>query len=38
MIILQVGIGTDWDLAGHGSLADETSQELFRSQEIGLGS
>ena len=36
MILFQVGPGSDWDPTGDGGLADETSQELFRGQEIGL--
>ena len=31
-----MGIGSDWDPAGNGCLADETFEELFRGQEVGV--
>merc|ERR1739848_785048 len=33
---VMVGPSSDWYSAGHGSMADEAPQELFRGQEIGL--
>ena len=32
-----VGSGADRDSPGHGRLADETSQEFLRGQEVGVG-